>query len=268
MADGDKAYKNPDFLNSPQARLIRINCEYEEPRHRFEREKVEDTIVMFGSARTLPREVAEHRLEQVKKELAAAPDSAELKAELEVAINKHRGSRYYEDARVMARRLTQWGMERKGNDYLICTGGGPGIMEAGNRGASDVDGGRSVGLGISLPFEERLNQYVTSELGFVFHYFFTRKYWFAYLSKAMVVFPGGFGTLDELCEVLTLRQTGKIKKDIPIVLFGKEYWTDVLNVDAMVKWGTISPKDLKLFHFTDDVEDAIQYITSRLEGKA
>jgi hypothetical protein len=263
MADGDKAYKNLDFLNSPAARLIRINCEYEEPRMRFEREGVENTIVMFGSARTLPREVAEVRLAQAQAELAADPDNQTLKDELVVAENKHRASRYYEDARLMARRLTLWGQEQ-GSEYLICTGGGPGIMEAGNRGASDVDGGRSVGLGISLPFEERLNQYVTSELGFVFHYFFTRKYWFAYLAKAMLVFPGGFGTLDELAEVLTLRQTGKIKKDIPIVLFGKEYWNDVLNVDAMVKWGTISPKDLNLFHFTDDVDDAIQYLTSRL----
>ena len=137
------------------------------------------------------------------------------------------------------------------------------MMQAANEGASKGNG-PSVGFGISLPFEDGLNPFVTPTLGFQFHYFFTRKYWFAYLAKAMVVFPGGFGTLDELAEVLTLRQTGKIKKDIPIVLFGKEYWNDVLNVDAMVKWGTISPKDLKLFHFTDDIDDAIQYLTSRL----
>ena len=223
---------------------------------------------MFGSARTLPRAVAESRLVQVEAELAAKPDSKELQAELTVARNKMRHSRYYEDARLMARQLTQWGLRQpKGREYLICTGGGPGIMEAGNRGASDVEGGRSIGLGISLPFEERLNQYVTKELGFVFHYFFTRKYWFAYLAKAMVVFPGGFGTLDEMAEVLTLRQTGKIKKPIPMVLFGKEYWTEVLNVQKMVEWGTIAEKDLSLFHFTDDVDDAVNYITSRLEGR-
>ena len=257
MADAEKAYKNLDFLNSPSARLIRINCEYEEPRMRFRREHVENTVVLFGSARTLPRAVAESRLAQVRAELARDPKNEELKQEV----------RYYEDARLLAREITLWGQGRaKGKDYLICTGGGPGIMEAGNRGASDVDGGRSVGLGISLPFEERLNQYVTPELGFVFHYFFTRKYWFAYLAKAMVVFPGGFGTLDEFAEMLTLRQTGKITKPIPTVLFGKEYWGDVLNVEKMVKWGTISPKDLDLFHYTDDVDDAVAFLTGRLSG--
>ena len=192
----EKAYKNLEFLNSPAARLIRINCEYEEPRLRFREHNVRDTIVMFGSARTLPGEVARSRLEHAQKALAEGNgESAKLEEEVLLAKRRLRGSRYYDDCRVLARRFTEFGLERpNGHEYLVCTGGGPGIMEAGNRGAADVEGGRSVGLGISLPFEERLNQYVTPELGFVFHYFFTRKYWFMYLAKAMVVFPGGFGS--------------------------------------------------------------------------
>ncbi len=262
-----KAYKNLGFLNSPSARLIRINCEYEEPRIRFRDQRVHDTIVVFGSARTLPGEVARTRLEHAQAELAAsrAKDKSQLEAEVVEAERKLRHSRYYDDARLLSRKLTQWGQEGPGGrEFLICTGGGPGIMEAGNRGAADVEGGRSVGLGISLPFEERLNQYVTSDLGFVFHYFFMRKYWFMYLAKAMIVFPGGVGTLDEFSELMTLRQTGKIKKPVPVVLFGTEYWNQVLNVDAMAEWGTISPQDKDLFHVSDSVEDAYAFLTREL----
>ncbi|HJN72518.1 MAG TPA: LOG family protein [Myxococcota bacterium] len=264
----EKAYKNLEFLNSPAARLIRINCEYEEPRLRFREHNVRDTIVMFGSARTLPGEVARSRLEHAQKALAEGNgESAKLEEEVLLAKRRLRGSRYYDDCRVLARRFTEFGLERpNGHEYLVCTGGGPGIMEAGNRGAADVEGGRSVGLGISLPFEERLNQYVTPELGFVFHYFFTRKYWFMYLAKAMVVFPGGFGTLDEFAELLTLRQTGKVKKPLPIVLYGSEYWTEVLNVDAMIEWGTISAKDKDLFHLSDSTDDAYDFLTAALKG--
>ncbi|MED5369557.1 MAG: LOG family protein [Myxococcota bacterium] len=264
----EKAYKNLDFLNSPAARLIRIQCEYSEPQARFRRMGVEDTIVMYGSARTLPGNVAQLRLQHAKEALAKAKgkeEKAKLEAELKVAEGKLANSRYYDETRELARRLTRWGMTRPGGrEYLICTGGGPGIMEAGNRGAADVEGGRSVGLGISLPFEERLNQYVSKDLGFVFHYFFMRKYWFMYLAKAMVVLPGGFGTLDELFELLTLRQTGKVRKQLPIVLFGKAYWEKVLNLQAMVDYGTIAPDDLDMFFTTDSVDEAYEFLTVQL----
>jgi uncharacterized protein (TIGR00730 family) len=257
-----KAYKNLDFLNSSSARTIRIVCEYEEPKLRFEQQGVTDTIVLFGSARTLPAVVATAQMAEAEEALAAGTGSEDA---VKMAKGKLASSRFYEDARTFGRKITEWSMGRDSDrDYLVCTGGGPGIMEAGNRGAADVPGGRSVGLGISLPFEEDVNEYVTEELAFEFHYFFTRKLWFMYMAKALVVFPGGFGTLDELMELLTLIQTQKISKPMPIVLFGKEYWQSVLNFQAMVDWGTISAKDLDLFLFTDDVEEALQFIQSGL----
>ena len=255
----EKAYKNLEFLNSPEARPIRILCEYEEPRRRFRHAGVEDTIVCFGSARTLPADVAE----QLVADARASGDSAAI----EDAERKLRGSRYYEDARALARKMTEWSQNRGGREYLICTGGGPGIMEAANRGAADVEGGRSVGLGISLPFEEGLNAYVTEGLDFEFHYFFTRKYWFMYLAKALVVFPGGFGTFDELMELLTLIQTRKVTKSLPVVLFGNGYWDDVINIEKMVQWGTISAKDLDLVERCDTVDEAVAYLTARLEDE-
>jgi uncharacterized protein (TIGR00730 family) len=237
MGRTEKAYKNLEFLNSAAARTIRIVCEYEEPRRRFDDQNVRDTIVLFGSARTLPNEIAKAQFVQAEADLAAGSGSEEA---VLMAKGKLASSRFYEDARTLARRMTEWSMDRDSDrDYLICTGGGPGIMEAGNRGAADVEGGRSVGLGISLPFEEDVNEYVTDELAFEFHYFFTRKLWFMYLAKAMVVFPGGFGTLDELMELLTLVQTQKISKPMPLVLFGKTYWQSVINFEVMVEWGTI-----------------------------
>jgi len=259
MSSPEKAYKNLEFLNSPQARTVRILCEYEEPRRRFREHNVEDTIVCFGSARTMPAEAAERLLVEAR----ASGDASAIT----LAKGKLRSSRFYEDARVLAREMTQWSVDRGGREYLICTGGGPGIMEAANRGAADANGGRSVGLGISLPFEESLNPYITPGLDFEFHYFFTRKYWFMYLAKALIVFPGGFGTLDELMELLTLIQTRKVKKQMPIVLFGTEYWDDVLNVEKMVEWGTISPKDLDLMYRSDSVDDAVAYLTSKLEAE-
>ncbi len=257
MSSVEKAYKNLTFLNSPEARTIRILCEYEEPKQRFEKAGVENTIVLFGSARTLSNEEATGLL-------ATAEESGDADA-IADAQRKVRHSQFYEDARELSKRITEWSMERSGADYLICTGGGPGIMEAGNRGAAEVPGGRSVGLGISLPFEEDLNPYVTDGLDFEFHYFFTRKYWFMYLAKALVVCPGGFGTLDEFAELLTLVQTQKIKKPVPIVLFGKQYWQDILNIEKMVEWGTISAKDLDLFFYTDSVDEAFAHLTTALE---
>ena len=264
-----KAYKNLDFLNSPQARTIRMVCEYEEPRVRFRENRVSDTVVFFGSARSKPMEEATHNLAHAERELARALNEADrqmLQAEVDRAKRGVRMARYYEDCRELARRITEWDMQRMAEmRYYVCTGGGPGMMEAANRGASEIEGGRSIGLGISLPFEEGVNKYVTPELAFEFHYFFTRKYWFAYLAKAMAVFPGGFGTMDELFEVLTLRQTGKITKPMPTVLFGTQYWNSVLNIQSMVEWGTISEKDLLLYHVTDSVDDAFEFLTSALE---
>ncbi|MCB9778231.1 MAG: LOG family protein [Alphaproteobacteria bacterium] len=263
-----KAYKNLDFLNSPQARTIRILCEYEEPRQRFRDQKVKDTIVMYGSARSIPREQAVAELHNAERELRGAAEGEEhrrLDHQVKLAQRRVRMSRFYEDARELSRRLTEWSMSQKKSRYYVATGGGPGIMEAANRGAADVPGGKSVGLGISLPFEEKLNPYVTPELGFEFHYFFMRKYWFAYLAKSLVIFPGGFGTMDELFEMLTLRQTGKIKKPLPTVLFGAEYWRQVTDIQAMVDWGTISERDLLMFHRSDSVDDAFEFLTAAIE---
>ena len=263
-----KAYKNLDFLNSPPARHIRILCEYEETRQRLKTENVRDTLVFFGSARTRDAIAAKQLVEEATKRVEAGEEGAEKalkKAEIALKM-----SGYYEAARELAKRLTQWSMDRakadpNASDYLICSGAGPGIMEAANRGASEVEGGRSVGLGISLPFEAGNNEYVTPELSFEFHYFFTRKYWFLYPAKAMVIFPGGFGTMDELFETLTLVQTGKIKKKLPIILFGGDYWSRVVNTDAMAEFGTISPEDVDLVHVSNTVDDAFAYLTSELE---
>ncbi len=259
----EKAYKNLDFLASPSARHIRILCEYEEPRQRFLKEGVHHTIVFFGSARTLSSEVATARVEEARA--SSEPDEelrgkALKKAELDLRM-----SRYYDEARELARRMTEWSMAQEPTrQFLISSGGGPGIMEAANRGAADVPGGKSVGLGISLPFEQGVNQYVTPELAFEFHYFFTRKYWFLYPCKALVIFPGGFGTLDELFETLTLVQTGKIKKKLPIILFGMEYWSKIIDIAAMAEFGTISPADIELVHITNSVDDAFEHLTRRL----
>jgi len=260
----EKAYKNLDFLNSPPARHIRILCEYEETRQRFIRENIENTIVFFGSARTLPEDVAAARLGEANAALAAEPDDASLIQAAHRAGRDHEMSAYYEAARELAGRITTWGTSDSGEQaYYISTGGGPGIMEAGNRGAAEV-GGRSVGLGISLPFEAGVNDYVSEGLEFEFHYFFTRKYWFLYLCKALVIFPGGFGTMDEFFESLTLIQTGKITRRIPVVLYGKKYWSSIFNLEYMAEMGTISVPDLDLFLVTDSLDEAFDYVTVHL----
>jgi uncharacterized protein (TIGR00730 family) len=269
MPSPDKAYKNLNFLNSPAARTIRILSEYEEPRQRFADQNVKDTIVFFGSARAKPPEVVQEAIDAAQRELDRAKGDAEHARLTKLVAQHQRGlhmARYYAETRELARRVTEWDIQRsKDRRYYVATGGGPGIMEAANRGAADVEGGRSVGLGISLPFEEGVNQYVPEELAFEFHYFFTRKYWFLYLAKAMVLCPGGFGTMDEFFESLTLRQTAKIKKPMPTVLFGVEYWDKVLDVETMVEWGTISPEDVNLFHRSDTVDDAFDYLVAELE---
>ena len=261
-----KAYKNLEFLNSPAARHLRILAEYEEPRQRFLRQGVKNTIVFFGSARIRSRPDAMKRITNARELLDQNPDDPTHKAHLERAEAAGRLTHYYEGAMELARRLTEWSMNREGKrSYYVTSGGGPGIMEAANRGASEVPGGRSVGLGISLPFEQGVNEWVTPELAFEFHYFFTRKLWFLYYCKGLVVFPGGFGTMDELFETLTLVQTGKIKKRLPIILFGSEYWNKIFDLSAMAEFGTISRDDLDLLHVSDSVDEAFTYLTGVLE---
>jgi uncharacterized protein (TIGR00730 family) len=228
-----KAYREPSFINSRDARPLRILAEYLEPKSRFEHFGIEDTIVFFGSARF--------------KE----------------------GNLWYEAARQLAFKLTEWSkaLPSKERRFVVCTGGGPGIMEAANRGSSEA-GGLNVGLPISLPHEEGANPHITRELVFRFHYFFMRKFWFAYLAKAIIVFPGGFGTLDELFEALTLVQTKKMTKPMPIVLFGNDYWKEVINLDALVKHGTISAGDVNLMYRTDSVDDAYAWVVQKLTEHA
>lgn len=261
-----KAYKNLEFLNSPEARKIRILCELEETEKRFKEENIEDTIVMFGSARTLPYDVAQHRLQAIEERLKGKEELSEEETREVLAARAHvKNAPYYEAARELARELTQWSMSLpdKRRRFIVCSGGGPGIMEAANRGARDA-GGASIGLGISLPFEQTLNPYITRDLQFEFHYFFVRKFWFIYLAKALVAFPGGFGTMDELFETLTLIQTLKLQKSLPVVLYGSEFWNKVINFEAFIEYGTISRKDLKLFRIVDSTEEAKAYIVEQL----
>lgn len=255
----EKAYKNEHFMGSVPARPLRILAEYFEPLTRFQKHKVRNTIVFFGSARLKPQDEVEELLRKLKKE--KAPQD-----QIELAKKLKKMAPYYEDAVELSKMLTKWSHKTFGNSkkrYLVCTGGGPGIMEAGNRGAHEA-GGQSVGLSISLPFETNANPYISPELSFEFHYFFTRKYWFSYLAKALVIFPGGFGTLDELAEVLTLVQTQKVKKKIPIVMYGSKFWNDVINLDALVKFGTISASDLDLVTYCDTPQDAYRFITKQV----
>jgi len=250
-----KAYLNARFLESRDARALRILAEYLEPLSRFQRQHIQDTIVFMGSARLKSREVA----------LAGVADAEKTGIALESARTVLEMSEYYEAARALAHRLTEWSKNLADEDrrFVICTGGGPGIMEAANRGASEAKG-HNVGLTISIPNEEFDNPYISRELHVHFHYFFMRKFWFIYLAKAVVLFPGGFGTLDELFEILTLVQTRKMRKRIPIVLFGKNFWNEIINFDALVRYGTISPEDVDLFHLTDSLDDAYAIITREL----
>lgn len=252
-----KAYQDQEFLNSPDARTIRILAEYLEPRARLAKHEVHNTIVFFGSARFRDQEAAELMLEQAETD--------EEKRLAQVAL---KGSKYYEDARKLAFMLSTWANENReaGPPFFVCSGGGPGIMEAANRGAHEA-GAPSVGFNISLPFEQEPNPYITPDLSFDFHYFFMRKLWFAYLGKALIAFPGGFGTLDELLEILTLVQTRKLRKKILVLAYGREYWEKVLNVEALVEYGTISPEDLELFHFVDTPQEAFDALTTWLTEK-
>ena len=250
-----KAYSNPSFITSREGRSLRILSEYLEPKSRFERLRVDDTIVFMGSARVKSREQAE---EALRKAEAGDGDLEAARTAVKMAV-------YYEAARTLAFRLTQWskGLDSTERRFVVCTGGGPGIMEAANRGAADARG-MNVGLTISLPIEEFDNPYVTRELSFHFHYFFMRKFGFAYLAKAVIVFPGGFGTLDELFQMLTLGHTRKMRKPLPIVLFGTEYWRQVVDFGALVRHGTIGARDVGLMHHTDSMDDAYDWIVRHL----
>jgi uncharacterized protein (TIGR00730 family) len=261
-------HEDPKFLESTAARPLRILAEYIDPMTKLKREGIGDTIVMFGSARIDSREDALARLGRLKKAKAGktAHAKARHKAELRSAKSALEMSRYYEEARALSHKITTWAMSLgpKPRRFVVCSGGGPGIMEAANRGAYEA-GGKSIGLSIELPHEQFANSYISSELSFNFHYFFMRKLWFAQIAKALIVFPGGFGTMDELWEMMTLLQTGKLPKDNLILIYGKKYWDEVLNWKAMVRWGTINEEEYKLLQFADNVDDAFEVIRSGLE---
>lgn len=253
-----KAYNNIDFLNSPQARSLRILSEYIEPQARFRKENVRDTIVFYGSARIPSKAKANktiRELKKLKKPSKERIDAAQIDLEM---------SRYYEDTVSLSRMITEWSIKQNpGNRFVVCSGGGPGIMEAANKGAK-LAGGKSIGLNISLPFEQDPNQYITPALNFEFHYFFMRKFWFAYLAKGLVIMPGGFGTIDELFELLTLVQTKKIRKKMPIVVYDKKFWDKLLNFGEFLRVRLISKDDLKLFYTAESVEDAFEYLKNEL----
>ena len=256
-----KAYKDLEFLNSPDARVVRMLSEFLEPQRRFRLANVRDTIVFFGSSRI--QTSAESR--KGLREARAAVDrvkkpSKKVLLAFRDAERRHELSRYYDDCVELARLLTTWSKRlHQPNRFVVCSGGGPGMMEAANRGAH-MAGGKSIGLNISLPFEQFANPYLSPGLSFEFHYFFMRKFWFVYLAKALVVFPGGFGTMDELMELLTLLQTQKIKKKVAVVVYGTEYWSKVIDFQEMVRYGMISSHDLNLFKFLDTPEDAFEYL--------
>src|ERR1700720_58510 len=254
------AYENPTFLNSPDGRVLRLLAEYTEPLSRFRREQIQDTVVFFGSAR-FQGKAAAHRF---RAELEKRPGVAS-EAERKKALALVDTARYYEDARRMAFLLTEWSIQipARRRRFVVTTGGGPGIMEAANLGAHEA-GGKSIGLNINLPFEQNPNSYITPSLNFEFHYFFMRKFWFAYLAKALVIFPGGFGTIDELFEILTLAQTDKLAKKILVVIYGSEYWHRIMNFQAFVDAGTVAPEDLNLFKFVDSPEDAFTFLRDGL----
>ena len=270
MADDEKtpplAYLNDEFLNTPDARVMRIAAEYLEPAARLRHQHIRDTIVVFGSARSLPPEEAQGALKRaLEAERASESPSPELKAAVTLAQYGTKLSRYYQDSMELSRRLTEWSNNLTGNrHFVICSGGSGGMMEAANRGAAAA-GGKTIGLNIKLPAEQSVNPYVSPELVFNFHYFFMRKFWFIYPAKALIAFPGGFGTVDELFEVLTLIQTKMPRKVMPVVLFGAPYWDEMINFDAMVRWGVISPADLNTFYKTDSVDEAFTYLTETLE---
>jgi uncharacterized protein (TIGR00730 family) len=258
------AYQNEPFLNSPDGRILRMLAEYQEPLARFRREQIQDTVVFFGSARFQGSQDAAQNLAAIKEKHSSLA-AAELQQDLKRAQAIIDMARYYEDARKLAHLLTKWSTQipARRHRFVVTTGGGPGIMEAANLGAYEA-GGKSIGLNIQLPFEQYPNQYITPALNFQFHYFFMRKFWFAYLAKGLVIFPGGFGTMDELFEILTLAQTDKLAKKILVLIYGSEYWNRVINFQAFVDAGTVSPLDTDLFKIVDNPQEAFEFLRDGL----
>lgn len=258
------AYENEQFLSSPDGRILRILSEYIEPLARFRREQIQDTVVFFGSARFHSRSITEQNLAALR-DVGQPGSSSEQHTRRKRALAAVDMARFYEDARRLAFLLSQWSIQipARRRRFVVTTGGGPGIMEAANLGAKEA-GAKTVGLNIHLPFEQTPNPYITSSLNFEFHYFFMRKFWFAYLAKALVIFPGGFGTLDELFEILTLAQTQKLAKKILVVIYGREYWKRIINFQAMMEDGTISPEDLELFKMVDSPEEGFEFLRDGL----
>ena len=251
------AYENPAFLNSPDGRILRILSEYAEPLARFRHEQIQDTVVFFGSARFIDLAAANKEVEELGQ---STDEVARKKGQADIEM-----ARYYEDARRMAFLLSQWAAQipARRRRFVVTTGGGPGIMEAANRGAREA-GAKTIGLNIRLPFEQYPNPYITPSLNFDFHYFFMRKFWFAYLAKALVIFPGGFGTMDELFEILTLAQTQKLAKKILVVIYGKKYWERLINFQVMVDAAAISPADLELFKIVDSPDEGFEFLREGL----
>ncbi len=259
------AYENKKFLDSPDGRILRIMAEYQEPLARFRRERIQDTVVFFGSARFTSLSDAEDALALLDKPGSRQLAPPELQREAQLKRAGLQMAHYYEEARRLAYMLTEWSsrIPSKKHRFVVTTGGGPGIMEAANRGAHEA-GGKTIGLNIALPFEQMPNPYISPELNFEFHYFFMRKLWFAYLAKGLIVFPGGFGTFDEMFEILTLAQTEKLAKKIIVVLYGSDYWKRVINFQALVDSAVISPEDLNLFKMCDTPEEAFAYLRDSL----
>jgi uncharacterized protein (TIGR00730 family) len=263
MNEQPLAYHHPEFLESTDARPIRILAEYLDPLRRFRKENIQDTVVFFGSARVHSRQEAQRALKLLQQKRGRkAADHALLLKRSRKALE---WSRYYEEARELAHMLTKWSLslEEPRRRFVVCSGGGPGIMEAANRGASEA-GGKTVGLNIRLPFEQGPNRYITPGLHFEFHYFFMRKFWFAYLAKALVIFPGGFGTLDEMFEILTLAQTRKLSKKLLVILYGSEYWNEVFDLKPLAEWGAISDGDLDLLCRVDSAEHGFEELKKHL----
>jgi uncharacterized protein (TIGR00730 family) len=258
------AYQDPEFLESEESRPIRILAEYLEPLRRFKAQDIQDTVVFFGSARIHSREHAEQALERLERRFGARA-AAERDEHLTRGRKAVEWSRYYEEARELAFMFTKWSMSLKfpHHRFVVTSGGGPGIMEAANRGAFEA-GGKTIGLNIKLPFEQGANRYITEGLQFEFHYFFMRKFWFAYLAKSLVIFPGGFGTLDEMFEILTLMQTEKLQKQIQIILYGTDYWDRILNLEPMAEWGAINRSDMQLLQRANTPAEAFELLKAHL----
>jgi uncharacterized protein (TIGR00730 family) len=262
------AYHDHDFMESLPARPLRILAEYIDPLSRMRRENIADTIVIFGSARIRSREQTEEVIRKLKGAKAKTRSTPAWRDNMRTARAALGMSRYYEEARELSRRITEWSLSL-GSDprrFVVCSGGGPGIMEAANRGAYEA-GGTSIGLSIQLPHEQRPNRYITPALNFCFHYFFMRKLWFAQMAKALVVFPGGFGTMDELWEMLTLLQTGKLSSHHMILIYGRKYWDKVINWKTMVRSGTMNERELKLLNFADSVDEAFEKLRADLRHR-